>query len=216
MKSCTKCGLEKDDNCFSIDKRKKSGRQACCLVCQNIYNAEYRRRPDVAKRLVENRARYYRKPETRERDRKYRSTDAVKAQRKINDLKSPRHIFYATLRMALKRRPTENPATVQQLMDLWMAQNGRCAVSGIEMVWGKRQGPVPNSISMDRIDSNGGYSIDNLRLVCHAVNAFKGRMSDAEMLAMAKAIVANLNKCAEATWDSFLAFIDESNHMVLQ
>ena len=37
-----------------------------------------------------------------------------------------------------------------------------------------------------------------------------------EMLAMAKAIVANLNKSAEATWDSFSAFTDESNHMVLQ
>lgn len=29
-------------------------------------------------------------------------------------------------------------------------------------------------------------------LECYAINAFRGRMTDAEMLAMAKAIVANL------------------------
>ncbi len=47
-------------------------------------------------------------------------------------------------------------------------------------------------MTMDRIDSSRGYSRGNVRLICHAVNMFKGTMSDDEMFAMAVALVLNL------------------------
>jgi len=39
--------------------------------------------------------------------------------------------------------------------------------------------------------------MDNVRLVCHAVNAFRGRMSDSEMLSMAKSIVAHQERSVQ-------------------
>jgi len=119
--------------------------------------------------------------------------------------KSPRIVMQITLRHGLKRRPTENPATIDDLMAKWTAQDGKCAVTGIAMTWA--QGKVlPTSISLDRIDPEGGYSADNLRLVCHAVNAFKGRMTDAEMIDMARAIV---NKADAATTINAIEWIND-------
>lgn len=95
-------------------------------------------------------------------------------------------------------------------MGKWRSQRGRCVVTGWEMTWNKGT-VLPTSISLDRIEPKGGYSADNLRLVCHAVNAFKGRMSDAEMLVMAKAIVDNMES-KEPTWKSFPAYTDMVLH----
>lgn len=106
---------------------------------------------------------------------------------------SPRWVMQITLRHGLKRRPTENPATIDDLMQKWTDQGGLCAITGIRMTW--RQGKVlPTSISLDRIDPEGGYSSDNLRLICHAINAFRGRMTDDQMFNMALAIVANMKR----------------------
>jgi len=60
------------------------------------------------------------------------------------------------------------------------------------MTWA--QGKVlPTSITLDRINPDKGYTRRNVRLVCHAVNSFRGRMKDKEMLQMAKQIVKNMS-----------------------
>jgi hypothetical protein len=61
------------------------------------------------------------------------------------------------------------------------------------MTWGRGK-VTATSISLDRIDADGGYTAGNVRLLCHAVNAFRGRMSDSEMIAMARAIVAKADE----------------------
>lgn len=96
------------------------------------------------------------------------------------------------LRHAIKRRTTINPATTDELMEMWHRQNNKCAVSGVEMTWGKGK-LMPTSISLDRLDGSRGYELDNIRLVCYQVNTFRGRWSDEQMLAMARAIVANMD-----------------------
>ena len=74
-------------------------------------------------------------------------------------------------------------------MALWVAQGGRCALSGIEMTWAKGKA-LPTSISMDRIDQTKGYVPGNVRLLCLGVNALRGIQTDEETIAMARAIVA--------------------------
>ncbi len=86
-----------------------------------------------------------------------------------------------------------------EVYDLWLSQDKKCAISGIEMTWGG--GALkPNTLSMDRIDQNKGYDSGNVRLVCHAINMFRGRMTDLEMLFFAESIVRKFgeNKMREA------------------
>lgn len=98
------------------------------------------------------------------------------------------------------RISTDNPVTLDELMAIWNAQGGRCALSGIQMTWAQGK-LLPTSITLDRLDQSKGYSADNIRLLCHAVNSFRGLMSDAEMLTMARAIVDNMSACSrEPSW----------------
>lgn len=102
---------------------------------------------------------------------------------------SPRSSLQNNLKNLLRRTPTETPVTPAKLMELWHKQNGLCALSSIEMTWGSGHGIArPTSISIDRIDQTRGYELDNVRLVCYAVNCFRGRMSDKEMYEMARAL----------------------------
>lgn len=118
--------------------------------------------------------------------------------------KAALHRYYLTLRSILRHRMkkiTERhlerwpdaplTITIADLEVLFNYQKGLCALSGVKMTWG--QGSVKaTSLSVDRIESNRGYHLDNIRFICHAVNAFRGNGTDAEMIEMAKAIV-NLN-----------------------
>ncbi len=71
----------------------------------------------------------------------------------------PRHLKFS--------RTTDDCATAQTIIDLYVAQNGRCALSGMILsiesnhmwMW-----------SPDRIDDTIGYTPTNIRLVCLALN----------------------------------------------
>jgi hypothetical protein len=62
--------------------------------------------------------------------------------------------------------------TLPYLVELWIAQKGRCAISGLALDtsrgtnWDKN----PLACSIDRIDSNIGYEQGNVRLLTHWVN----------------------------------------------
>lgn len=104
---------------------------------------------------------------------------------------SPRYVLNRLAKNAVRRWGSENPITTDHLIWLFETQRSRCALSGILLTWGPGYAS-PTSMSLDRIDPDHGYSIGNVRLVCYAVNAFRHRMSDAEMLCTAKAIVTNM------------------------
>lgn len=63
---------------------------------------------------------------------------------------------------------------LEDLIALHAAQQGRCALSGVEMTCILVRGmKCPTNASLDRIDPKGPYSMDNLQLVCAAVNRFR-------------------------------------------
>lgn len=98
-----------------------------------------------------------------------------------------RHAFNFTRRMGLMRFPTENPVTTLELVAMYDKQGGRCALSGIEMTFGKAangRSAKPTNCSLDRIDQTKGYELGNIRLICYAINSFRGSMSDPEMYEM--------------------------------
>jgi secreted Zn-dependent insulinase-like peptidase len=99
--------------------------------------------------------------------------------------------MYQTLRHAKNR--AEVTITVDYLMDIFEKQQGKCALSGVEMTWHKGK-ILPTSISIDRIDNSKGYVEGNVRLVCVVVNAFKSTQTDDELYEFAKCLVENMAK----------------------
>lgn len=82
--------------------------------------------------------------------------------------------------------------TIPQLTELWHRQQGRCALSNVSLKLYAEDNCDPASASIDRIRHDRGYEEGNVRLVAACLNAFRGQMSDTEMLAFAKALVRRM------------------------
>lgn len=82
----------------------------------------------------------------------------------------------------------------EDVMALWNAQGGKCALTGRTMTL---TGGM-TAASIDRIDSQGGYTADNVWLVCWAVNLMKQAMTVEEFGDWCKAIVFHALERGEA------------------
>lgn len=72
-------------------------------------------------------------------------------------------------------------------------QKGKCALTGFDMTYKYVCNKYKYSVSLDRIDPEKGYTLDNLQLVCHAANMMKGTFSENELLKFCEAIIKNKN-----------------------
>ncbi len=131
-----------------------------------------------------------------ERMRKYRSNPQNLAKQRKAELErreaTPRYSLNLALHNA-RKRTSDVTLTADDLVAIWREQQGKCALTGIAMTWSKGK-ILPASLSVDRIDQSVGYVAGNVRLVCYAVNCFRGRMSDDEMFTMAIALIGNMKR----------------------
>jgi hypothetical protein len=74
----------------------------------------------------------------------------------------------------------------QDLLDLWVKQGGKCAITGLLMDY---KWNLLTSISVDRIDSKVGYVPGNVHLVCKGINIMKGAYSVDEVKAFLRRVV---------------------------
>lgn len=183
-KLCTRCGLWKSRELFHKRALGKDGLQAYCKECNKT-----------------NWYAYKEESQNKERRQAYLKEWNARPDRKAIRLvymerwyrRSPRQNLRTSRIQALKRRLTENPVSLDELMEMFGKQEGKCAVSGLTMTW--RQGEIkPTSITIDRIDPDKGYELSNVRLVCYAVNMLKGRGTDEDMFEIALAVVSNMKK----------------------
>lgn len=79
--------------------------------------------------------------------------------------------------------------TTDYLVEIFHAQRGLCAVTGLRMKIGLEKCRDPLSISLDRIDSDKGYEVGNVRLVTYWANLALGTWGDKLLTEMAKATV---------------------------
>ncbi len=188
MKKCISCGEVKTLDAFH---RSKDSRQRKCKLCVSHWHREYNSRPEIKAAKA---------PRVRAYNKVYRANNLEKSRSdyKIWRVKNPVQSLGKSLRRALRRRPTENHVTVKELVSMFNDQAGRCALSDVKMTWGLGA-YFPTSISIDRIDSSKGYTKDNVRLLCYAVNAFKGVWGDDHVIAIAKAI-ANKHNPEQMHW----------------
>lgn len=79
--------------------------------------------------------------------------------------------------------------TPEILVELLRKQNYECALSGEPMTCIKKRGEViRTNASIDRIDPKGEYNINNIQLVCTAVNSFRTDLSVEEFINWCKKV----------------------------
>ena len=94
--------------------------------------------------------------------------------------------------------------TVDQLMELLVKQNYKCALSGVNLTCKMELNPDPTSkrnlwqtnVSIDRINSAKGYTLDNVQLVCVVLNIAKSNLPQNDYIEWCKK-VAEHNKEAK-------------------
>lgn len=102
--------------------------------------------------------------------------------------------YYHSLVNGAKRRRLVFKITLDQIWNLFEKQNHKCALSGILLKFnnpGERA--TEQTASLDRIDSNKGYTIDNVRWVHKTINNMRGELSDSTFLEFCQKII-NHNK----------------------
>ena len=92
-----------------------------------------------------------------------------------------------------KLKNTYNDLDLQFLMYLWNKQNGKCAITGMDMTYEFYKGRVNTNVSVDRIDSSKGYTKDNVQLVCMVSNQMKNDLSMDQLLNLCSTILKHNN-----------------------
>jgi hypothetical protein len=84
--------------------------------------------------------------------------------------------------------------TKEDLLTVWKAQNGKCAISGLDMTYELGEGRTYTNVSIDQVSPSKGYTVDNIQLVCMAVNQLKSDLDMDTILTLCSAIVGNAAK----------------------
>jgi hypothetical protein len=107
-------------------------------------------------------------------------------------------VFWKRIQISAKQRKILFDLKIEDVWDLFLKQNRRCAISGVEIKFCARyltksvNTILEQTASLDRIDSNGEYTLDNIQWVHKDVNYMKIDMTKEEFLNWCK-IITNYN-----------------------
>ena len=76
----------------------------------------------------------------------------------------------------------------EYLKALWRTQEGLCAISSLQMQLDGEHDDDEMLCSLDRIDSDGHYELDNLQIVCRFINRWKSNQDDSEFRRLLNAV----------------------------
>ena len=103
---------------------------------------------------------------------------------------------WISARARATKRNIEFTITLEDVIEMWINQSGRCGYSGLDMELkrGGCLGPATRSVSIDKINPAKGYTKDNTILCCASVNIMKNDLSVDEFVAMTKSIYEHMQK----------------------
>lgn len=101
--------------------------------------------------------------------------------------------FYSKLKTQAKHRNMDFPLSKEYLYSLLLLQDFKCALTGIPIEIGYKNGKDRNNInaSLDRIDSSKGYIEGNVQWVHKDVNKMKNNINQNRFINLCKMIVEN-------------------------
>jgi len=98
--------------------------------------------------------------------------------------------YFSTIKHGAKSRNLELTITTEDIHNLWILQNKKCALSGLRIDFYKSN-DIKNTASVDRIDSNKGYLLDNIQIVHKDLNKMKMEFSQEHFIAVCKLVAKN-------------------------
>lgn len=101
--------------------------------------------------------------------------------------------FFTRIKNSASQKSYEFSLTIHDLWDLFLKQNRKCALTGqsIELpinIRKLRDKSDQRLASLDRIDNDKGYTIENVRWICKRINYMKHTLSDSDFLNFVKEI----------------------------
>lgn len=97
--------------------------------------------------------------------------------------------LFTQLKSSRRNSGIEWDIEIEYINSIWDKQEGKCALSGINMTWHRGGGKTDYACSIDRKDSDKGYVVGNIQLVCKTVNFMKSTLNDAQLYWWCKNIV---------------------------
>lgn len=82
--------------------------------------------------------------------------------------------YYSELKRSAKRRDLEFDVSIEYLWNLYQKQQGKCALTGLPICFGRLFIRHETTASPDRIDNSKGYVEGNIRWVLKDINMIRG------------------------------------------
>lgn len=207
MKRCSQCELEKDFSDFHKCKNCKNGVSAICNKCRSVNRNKEKHVSNDGNLICFGCGKYKCESEfpidSKKFYRNFRNTkcksckqESLEKRRNERRDKSDSIDRLITERFCgVRDRAKKNGLVLdfdrEYIKQLWVQQNGICAISGIQMTHQIYSGRVFTNLSVDRIDSNKGYIKGNIQLVCMAINQMKSDLTMEELIYFCKNIIDN-------------------------
>jgi hypothetical protein len=187
MKRCGKCKVEKDVGEFHGDKHSADGLQGRCKSCVRVRNAEY----GAANReyFIKKGKEKYEKEKANDPDfnkKRYAANAETFKEASREFRASPRGAMYALFAAAKSRahgKGREVTITLEDVLSLYERSGGLCSLTGLpfDLTPPDRRRERfyrPLAPSLDRVDSDKGYTPDNVRLVLTCINLALNRFGE--------------------------------------
>lgn len=100
----------------------------------------------------------------------YKEIEVIKRNRKFTGFGNISGQYWSSIKYAAKSRNIEFNLKIEDVWELYKQQGGRCSLSGLEIVLGHRG---LGTASIDRINSDQSYNLDNIQWVHKNVNKIK-------------------------------------------
>lgn len=164
---CMKCKTEKPVADFYV--RKNGSLWSDCKKCNNIQSNSYTRQrykcdPDFVRALAANQTRLRAMPGTRV------------------------GLMWRALKSGAEKRGIRFAIEKEDIRALAERQQWTCARTGLPLDLTMGKGQLPFGPTIDRIDNERGYEVENIQLVCYIYNVAKNRFTDEDVLKFAEAL----------------------------
>ncbi len=199
MKKCWVCKKFKNLEEFYKDSTTIDNLQKACKICQKERNKKYNQ--ENKKYFEQKNKETYQKsnlnnPKYNHNRYVLYKNEYLKRQDFL--LKSARGRLYSIFdaaRTRSKKYKLEFIITLQDILDLYEIQNKKCLLTNIDFSLERkgRKNKNPFAPSIDRINSEKGYTKNNIRLVCVIVNLALNNFGDIIFDKMCKEYINNLN-----------------------